>query len=213
MRRKIAAIAALVMTAAMGTLTGCQGTLPPDGYNCKTGATWNTTGSYSNSSGTGYSSTGNYRTSLDTGEVLGNNWTTSAGNMGGTRTDTSINWTTTPGGSGTTIGSVTGESDGTQSGSPDSYMLTESNVRYYTEESLADLTLWELKIARNEIYARHGATFGESAVQEHFNTRSWYHGTVPLSAFDTSVFNAYEVANIQTIQNVEVAKSASCDHS
>ncbi|MBQ7433440.1 MAG: YARHG domain-containing protein [Lachnospiraceae bacterium] len=216
MKRKNAAVAVLMMTLSMGILSGCQGTLPPDGYNCKTGATWNTTGSYTTSSGTTYSSTGNYRTSLDTGEGLGSNWSTTSGSTGSGTTglDTSINWTTTPGGNGTTIDSVTGiasaagETDGGQSGSADSYMLTESNVRYYSEEELADLTLWELKVARNEIYARHGVIFEESAIQEHFNTRSWYHGAASINVFDDSVFNEYERANIQTIQKVEAVKSA-----
>ena len=210
MKRKNAAVAVLMMTLSMGILSGCQGTLPPDGYNCKTGATWNTTVSYTTSSGTTYSSTGNYRTSLDTGEGLGSNWSTSASGIGSsssTGPDTSINWTTTPGGNGTTTSSVTSETDGTQSGSADSYMLTESNVRYYSEEELAGLTLWELKVARNEIYARHGVIFGESAVQEHFNTRSWYHGTISISAFDDAVFNEYEITNIRVIQNVETAKA------
>lgn len=190
-------IIALVMLGMM-LLDGCQG-MPPEGYNCKTDFSWGSSlGQFSGSNGVGTSyngGTAQYRTSLDSGSfsVSGENYE-STGN-GGSNTASGFDT------------AVTGETDGTQAGSADSYMITDSSRRYLTAEELSGLNAWELKVARNEIYARHGVLFGEGAIQDHFNTRTWYHGTIEASAFDSSVLNEYEWANIQTIQSVEAAKA------
>ena len=39
---------------------------------------------------------------------------------------------------------------------------------------LMGLSASELKIARNEIYARHGKIFKDKILQEHFDKCSWY---------------------------------------
>ena len=68
--------------------------------------------------------------------------------------------------------------------------------------SISD-TLGEL--AKNEIYARHGRKFVTQRIADYFNSKSWYKGTVEPETFDadTSVFNEYEVANIQKIADTE----------
>ena len=43
------------------------------------------------------------------------------------------------------------------------YILSESNVRIYTKEELENLSDEELRLARNEIYARHGRIFSSDA--------------------------------------------------
>ena len=57
--------------------------------------------------------------------------------------------------------------------------------------------------ARNEIYARHGYIFRDSALRSYFEGKSWYEGTVPSDAFSATVFNEYELANIKLIQSLE----------
>lgn len=39
--------------------------------------------------------------------------------------------------------------------------------------------------------------------QAYFNGKSWYKGTVNPEDFSTSVFNDYEIKNIQLIQSYE----------
>ena len=61
------------------------------------------------------------------------------------------------------------------------------------------------RIARNEIYARHGRRFRDSSLQSYFNNCSWYSGTIAPDSFNESVLNAYEKANVQTIKKYEQA--------
>lgn len=83
------------------------------------------------------------------------------------------------------------------------YLCPESNSRYLTEKDLKGLTDWELMLARNEIYARRGRLFKDTAIQDYFNRQSWYHGSIDPDDFDVSVFNAYEKANIEFIKEHE----------
>ena len=80
------------------------------------------------------------------------------------------------------------------------YICPESNSRYLTESDLAGLSDWELLIARNEIYARHGRKFNDPDIRAYFESKSWYNGTVDPDHFSTSVFNTYELKNIEFIQ-------------
>lgn len=78
----------------------------------------------------------------------------------------------------------------------DDYILPYSDSTYLTEEDLDGLTKDELRLACNELYARHGRKFKDADYQAYFNSKSWYHGTVDPEDFnDTAVFNQYELAN------------------
>ena len=83
------------------------------------------------------------------------------------------------------------------------YILPNSNSAYLTEADLAGLTKEELRIARNEIYARHGRKFKDAALNEYFLSKSWYHPTVEADDFNESVFNDYELANRKLIGDYE----------
>lgn len=89
----------------------------------------------------------------------------------------------------------------------DEYILPNSNNVYLTEEDLAGLTKEELRIARNEIYARHGRKFNDSGLQSYFDSKSWYVGTILPEDFTESyaaaVFNQYELANKDFIAKYE----------
>lgn len=85
------------------------------------------------------------------------------------------------------------------------YIIPDSNTVRYTDSQLKNLELSaeELRIARNEIYARHGRKFNDSALQAHFDACSWYKGTIEPDAFDESVLNDIEKFNIDSISAVE----------
>ena len=83
------------------------------------------------------------------------------------------------------------------------YILPHSNSAYVTEEDLAGLTTEELRLARNEIYARHGRRFNDSVLQEYFDSKEWYVGTIAPEDFSESVFNEYELANREFIKSHE----------
>ena len=83
------------------------------------------------------------------------------------------------------------------------YVIPDSGTRYLTAADLAGLSKDQLRLARNEIYARHGRTFNDEELQAYFNSQSWYRGTVAPDDFDTAVLNEYEKANLLFIKDAE----------
>lgn len=49
-----------------------------------------------------------------------------------------------------------------------------SSTRELSYADMADKSLYELRIARNEIYARHGYIFQDESLQKYFDNKSWY---------------------------------------
>ena len=83
------------------------------------------------------------------------------------------------------------------------YILPESASRLLTEADLANLTQEDLRIARNEIYARHGRKFLDEGLQEYFNGKSWYNGTIEPDDFKEDMLSEIERTNEDTIVNYE----------
>ena len=54
------------------------------------------------------------------------------------------------------------------------YILDYSDKRTITEPDLAGLSLAELRIARNEIFARHGRQFKDNMLNQWFYSKTWY---------------------------------------
>ena len=91
------------------------------------------------------------------------------------------------------------EPDGAVTG----YILPNSSTEYLTWEDYGHLSLWELVLARNEIFARHGRLFHDPDIQAYFNSCSWYEGTVAPENFDTGVMSDIEVQNVWTLKAAE----------
>jgi hypothetical protein len=53
----------------------------------------------------------------------------------------------------------------------------EGSSKILADKNLEFLSKWGLKVMLNEIYARHGMTFTDGDLQNHFNHESWYMGT------------------------------------
>lgn len=84
------------------------------------------------------------------------------------------------------------------------YILPTSNTEYLTKEDLAGLTKEQLRIARNEIFARHGRMFDSEDLQEYFDSKEWYTGTIPADEFNLEeILNDIEKANADLIKEVE----------
>ena len=91
------------------------------------------------------------------------------------------------------------------------YFFPESSSRYLTDEEISNYTSDQLELAKNEIYARHGRQFVTDYIADYFNSKSWYQGTIDPETFDAeqgSVFNEYEIANINKIQQWEDQKAS-----
>lgn len=83
------------------------------------------------------------------------------------------------------------------------FILLLSDQAFLTREDIEGLSAEELRIARNEIYARHGRIFKDEGLQAYFNGCDWYEGTVLPDDFTDSVFNEYERANKDLIVSYE----------
>lgn len=86
----------------------------------------------------------------------------------------------------------------------DSYILPNSDKEKLTRADLEGLTKEQLRLARNEIYARHGMIFGVSDLDNYFATKTWYKPAISFADFDDKVeMSIVEEQNIILIQQVE----------
>ncbi|BFL48467.1 YARHG domain-containing protein [Lactonifactor longoviformis] len=83
------------------------------------------------------------------------------------------------------------------------YILPGSDSRYYRKLDLEGLSAEEIRIARNEIYARHGYMFSTQDLQEYFSGKSWYTPSVPAEEFSEGMLNQTERANLDMIKEYE----------
>lgn len=83
------------------------------------------------------------------------------------------------------------------------YVLPNSDSTYLTESDLYGLTQEECRLARNELYARHGRKFDDEGLQAYFNSKDWYYGYINPSDFTESMLNDYEIANRDLIVQYE----------
>lgn len=89
----------------------------------------------------------------------------------------------------------------------DEYILPESSTRKLTREELEPLTKEQLRLARNEIFARYGMIFGVEDLDNYFKTKSWYKPTIPGEVFmDQVEMSLTEEANVILILEVESEK-------
>lgn len=88
------------------------------------------------------------------------------------------------------------------------YVLPDSATRLLSSAELQDMSDYELFVARNEIFARHGRTFQKQELKDHFGSKSWYHGTVSPEAFSDATLSDVERKNIETIKAIEQSRNS-----
>jgi hypothetical protein len=79
------------------------------------------------------------------------------------------------------------------------FIFPGSNIRRLTESEIEYLSLEELSLARNEIFARHGRIFKTDALQYYFEGKSWYN---PDPYYDDNLSNI-ETYNVNLIKKRE----------
>lgn len=87
--------------------------------------------------------------------------------------------------------------------SMEEYILAGSDSRYIQKSELQGLTAEECRLARNEIYARHGRRFDDEYLQAYFGSKEWYTPTMDPDEFEESLLNSYEIANRDLIVEYE----------
>ena len=92
-----------------------------------------------------------------------------------------------------------------------SYILADSDKRTYSREELSRLDDYTLQMAINELYARHGRKIKTPEIQEYFDGKSWYDGTISPEEFDgneAAYFNNYEMKNRELMAKIRDERAA-----
>ncbi len=85
------------------------------------------------------------------------------------------------------------------------FVLPQSASEYVTEEELKGLDAKELRLARNEIYARYGWHFEDEELQAYFESKSWYISGGVYQVQEEH-FSEIEIANRDLIRSMESEK-------
>lgn len=84
------------------------------------------------------------------------------------------------------------------------YILPQSSTKALTEEDLQGMSKEQLRLARNEIYARYGMIFGPRDLKDYFSSKSWYQPRWTIDEFYSNVvMNETEQANVALIVRLE----------
>jgi len=81
------------------------------------------------------------------------------------------------------------------------YILPDSDKMYYSADDLSGFSKEDLRLARNEIYARHGYIFKDGDMQSYFGRQSWY--TPTTNDVPDTELNDFEKANLGLIKEIE----------
>ena len=84
------------------------------------------------------------------------------------------------------------------------YILPYSSERLLIEDDIRNLSMEQLTLARNEIYARHGRIFQDETIRAYFESQSWYHGTIAPEDFSANLLSEIEQKNIEFIRTYEL---------
>ena len=85
----------------------------------------------------------------------------------------------------------------------DEYLLPYSSTYELLYDDLDGFTSTELRIAKNEIYARHGRQFQSKDLQDYFNSKSWYSSLPKLPMGTEPTLSSIEKTNIEMITECE----------
>ena len=84
------------------------------------------------------------------------------------------------------------------------YLLPNSDTVKLTRDDLRGFSKEDLRLARNELFARHGMIFGVTDLDNYFGSKSWYQPTHSYDDFfDKVEMNAIEEANLALIIAIE----------
>ena len=78
-----------------------------------------------------------------------------------------------------------------------------SSQRYLSTAELEGFSNWQLDIARNEIYARHGRRFRRADLQRYFDAQGWYRPVYGPDEFSEEQLNPFEQYNANLIADFQ----------
>lgn len=88
------------------------------------------------------------------------------------------------------------------------FVFLDSDTRLITTNDLDRLSAWQIRVARNELFARNHRKFTSKDMKEYFESQAWYTGTIDPTTFDDnrgSYMNSIEIKNMDFINAYEKA--------
>ena len=76
------------------------------------------------------------------------------------------------------------------------YIFADSSQRILEYDDVCKISNADIRVAKNEIYARHGRKFTSADLQEYFSQMPWYDGVIEADQFDENRLNEIERANV-----------------
>lgn len=107
--------------------------------------------------------------------------------------------------SASTSATVSSSTTANTTSSSSDYIISDSSSRVISRSELLSLSPWQLKVARNEIYARYGRPFVHKDMQCYFAQKSWYKSS---DSFTESMLSTTDNKNVATIQAYEQETSS-----
>lgn len=95
--------------------------------------------------------------------------------------------------------------------STEDYIFPNSSTTLLTESDLEGKSEWELRIAINEIYARHHCTFKTEEIVKYFESKSWYSADENLTS-DLMNANVSKYLNDVEVKNVNFIRTYQESH-
>lgn len=80
------------------------------------------------------------------------------------------------------------------------YIFPDSDKETLTLKEIIQVSDADKQMGINEIYARHGRMFNDPEIQDYFDSKSWYKGTIQPEDFDDTILNNIEKQNIDMIK-------------
>lgn len=86
----------------------------------------------------------------------------------------------------------------------DEYILPNSDIQLISGMGafVQNMPEESIRLAKNEIYARHERRFKDPALQAYFDAKSWYIGSIEPEDFNESVLNEIERKNIEILNSM-----------
>ena len=82
-------------------------------------------------------------------------------------------------------------------------IFPDSDTREIMEADCEGLTALECRIAKNEIYARHGRRFRDEALQNYFDSCTWYEGYIEPEDFTEQMLTDSDMLSLHAIEAYE----------
>jgi hypothetical protein len=88
-----------------------------------------------------------------------------------------------------------------------SYIIPYSTTEYLSSSDIAGFSAKECNYALNEIYAREGRRFRSTELQNYFDSKSWYSGTIDPDYFDeNAILSGVEQNNVEFLRDAMNAR-------